>query len=177
MPSIRGEAGIGADVQECSWFSTYRIHHRARRRVFATGRCFVLGDAAHIHSPVGAQGMNTGLQDAYNLGWKLALVVQGKADAALLDSYDAERMPVAQRLLADDRPRDSSSSSRTVRSRDSCARRSSRASPRFAMRRRRVQRAAFRIVSQTGIHYRGRPALGRRCCPTTRRRRAIAFHG
>ena len=70
-----------------------------RRRVSATGRCFLLGDAAHIHSPVGAQGMNTGLQDAYNLAWKLALVVKGRADAALLDSYEEERVPVAQRLL------------------------------------------------------------------------------
>jgi 2-polyprenyl-6-methoxyphenol hydroxylase-like FAD-dependent oxidoreductase len=52
-----------------------------------------------IHSPVGAQGMNTGLQDAYNLAWKLALVVQGRAHPALLDSYEQERLPVAQRLL------------------------------------------------------------------------------
>ena len=59
----------------------------------------MLGDAAHVHSPVGAQGMNTGLQDAYNLAWKLALVANGQADAALLDTYEEERLPVAQRLL------------------------------------------------------------------------------
>src|SRR5260221_147948 len=59
-----------------------------------------LAGAAHVHSPAGGQGMNTGLQDAYNLGWKLALVVKGHADAALLDSYEAERIPVARRLLA-----------------------------------------------------------------------------
>ena len=53
-------------LQSCSWFSTYRIHHRRAAR-FRDRRCFLLGDAAHIHSPVGAQGMNTGLQDAYNL--------------------------------------------------------------------------------------------------------------
>ena len=77
----------------------------ARAARFRDRRCFLLGDAAHIHSPVGAQGMNTGLQDAYNLAWKLALVVKGRADAALLDSYEDERMPVAQRLLEHHRPR------------------------------------------------------------------------
>ena len=85
-------------IKACTWFSTYRIHHRAASR-FRDRRCFLLGDAAHIHSPVGAQGMNTGLQDAYNLAWKLALVVKGQADAALLDSYEEERVPVARRLL------------------------------------------------------------------------------
>ena len=86
-------------VQACTWFSTYRIHHRRAER-FRERRCFLLGDAAHIHSPVGAQGMNTGLQDAYNLGWKLALVVSGRASPALLDSYEDERIPVAERLLS-----------------------------------------------------------------------------
>src|SRR5262249_7246083 len=85
--------------RSCTWFSTYRIHHR-RAAQFRDRRCFLLGDAAHIHSPVGAQGMNTGLQDAYNLAWKLALVTSGRADAALLDTYGSERVPVAIRLLA-----------------------------------------------------------------------------
>ena len=80
IPSVRGEAGAGLSFQACTWFSTYRIHHRSAAR-FRDRRCFLLGDAAHIHSPVGAQGMNTGLQDAYNLAWKLALVVEGRADA------------------------------------------------------------------------------------------------
>ena len=99
FPSIRKEAGTGLSFQECSWFSTYRIHHRRAER-FRDRRCFLLGDAAHIHSPVGAQGMNTGLQDAYNLGWKLALVLSGGAGEAVLDSYEDERIPVARRLLA-----------------------------------------------------------------------------
>jgi 2-polyprenyl-6-methoxyphenol hydroxylase-like FAD-dependent oxidoreductase len=99
IPSIRKEAGSGLSFRSCSWFSTYRIHHRRANR-FRKRRCFLLGDAAHIHSPVGAQGMNTGLQDAYNLGWKLALVASGAAGAELLDSYEAERIPVAQRLLS-----------------------------------------------------------------------------
>jgi len=98
VPAIRQEAGTTLSFQECSWFSTYRIYHRAAAR-FRDRRCFLLGDAAHIHSPAGAQGMNTGLQDAYNLAWKLALVVQGRAKPSLLDSYEQERIPVAQRLL------------------------------------------------------------------------------
>src|SRR5262245_29081092 len=97
IPSVT-EAGKGLSIRSCNWFSTYRIHHRRAVR-FRDRRCFLLGDAAHIHSPVGAQGMNTGLQDAYNLAWKLALVTQGRADATLLESYEAERLPVARRLL------------------------------------------------------------------------------
>ncbi|HEX7251769.1 MAG TPA: FAD-dependent monooxygenase [Thermoanaerobaculia bacterium] len=99
IPSIKEEAGAALTVRGCRWFSTYRIHHR-RAAQFRRGRCFVLGDAAHVHSPVGAQGMNTGLQDAYNLAWKLGLVVSGRADTALLDSYERERLPVAERLLS-----------------------------------------------------------------------------
>ncbi len=98
LPVLRNEWRTEIAVTRCTWFSIYRIHHRVAAR-FRSGRCFLLGDAAHIHSPVGAQGMNTGLQDAYNLGWKLALVAQGRADAALLDSYEDERVPVAKRLL------------------------------------------------------------------------------
>ncbi len=98
VPAIQQEAGTNLSFKACHWFSTYRIYHRAAER-FRDGRCFLLGDAAHIHSPAGAQGMNTGLQDAYNLAWKLALVVQGRADAALLDTYEQERIPVAKRLL------------------------------------------------------------------------------
>jgi 2-polyprenyl-6-methoxyphenol hydroxylase-like FAD-dependent oxidoreductase len=98
VPAIQREAGANLEFKECSWFSTYRIHHRAAEK-FRDRRCFLLGDAAHIHSPMGAQGMNTGLQDAYNLAWKLALVVKGRAKPALLDSYESERIPVARRLL------------------------------------------------------------------------------
>jgi 2-polyprenyl-6-methoxyphenol hydroxylase-like FAD-dependent oxidoreductase len=98
VPWIRREAGAALGFRRCDWFSTYRIHHRAAER-FRDRRCFLLGDAAHIHSPAGGQGMNTGLQDAYNLGWKLALVVTGHADPALLDTYETERIPVARRLL------------------------------------------------------------------------------
>jgi 2-polyprenyl-6-methoxyphenol hydroxylase-like FAD-dependent oxidoreductase len=87
------------DVQRVNWFSTYRVHHRVAGH-FREGRAFLLGDAAHIHSPVGGQGMNTGIGDAVNLAWKLAAVLQRHADASLLDSYEPERIAFAQRLVA-----------------------------------------------------------------------------
>ena len=67
------------DVERVHWFSTYRVHHRVADQ-FRKGRAFLLGDAAHIHSPVGGQGMNTGIGDAVNLAWKLAAVLHGRAD-------------------------------------------------------------------------------------------------
>jgi len=87
------------DVRRVNWFSTYRVHHRVTER-FRTGRAFLLGDAAHVHSPVGGQGMNTGIGDAINLAWKLAAAIDGRAPDALLDSYEAERMAFARRLVA-----------------------------------------------------------------------------
>lgn len=81
------------------WTSTFRIRQRMVGKCRA-GRVFVAGDALSSHSPVGGQGMNTGLQDAYNLAWKLALVIQNQARAELLDSYQAEREPISKSLLA-----------------------------------------------------------------------------
>jgi 2-polyprenyl-6-methoxyphenol hydroxylase-like FAD-dependent oxidoreductase len=75
------------------WRSYFGLQHRHASR-YQAGRIFLAGDAAHVHSPAGAQGMNTGIQDAWNLGWKLALVARGVAEEALVDSYDAERRPV-----------------------------------------------------------------------------------
>jgi 2-polyprenyl-6-methoxyphenol hydroxylase-like FAD-dependent oxidoreductase len=83
----------GARVGDVRWSSLYRISHRIVPR-YSRGRAFLAGDAAHIHPPIGGQGMNTGLQDAFNLGWKLALAVAGRATPDLLESYDAERRPV-----------------------------------------------------------------------------------
>ncbi|MFC5637815.1 FAD-dependent monooxygenase [Streptomyces bullii] len=80
------------------WSSVFRISHRIVDR-YADGRVFVAGDAAHIHPPTGAQGMNTGIQDACNLAWKLALVVQGEAGPTLLASYDAERRPIGEEVV------------------------------------------------------------------------------
>jgi hypothetical protein len=81
-----------------NWFSTYHISHRVTDR-FRKDRAFLLGDAAHIHTPVGGQGMNTGIGDAINLAWKLQAVMAGKAPDALLDSYEAERRAFALRLV------------------------------------------------------------------------------
>ncbi|WP_328941077.1 FAD-dependent monooxygenase [Streptomyces sp. NBC_00250] len=80
------------------WSSVFRVSHRIVDR-YGEGRVFVAGDAAHIHPPTGAQGMNTGVQDAANLAWKLALVVRGEAGPALLGSYDAERRPVGEEVV------------------------------------------------------------------------------
>ena len=80
------------------WLSNYRVNRRMVDH-YRKGRAFVAGDAAHIHSPSGGQGMNTGIQDAYNLGWKLALVAKGKARSGLLDTYEEERLPVARAVL------------------------------------------------------------------------------
>ena len=151
IPSIREEAGSGLSIQGCSWFSTYRIHHRRATR-FRDRRCFLLGDAAHIHSPVGAQGMNTGLQDANNLGWKLALVVSGRAGEGLLDSYEAERIPVARRLLSTtDR-----AFSLVVSDSGLAGLFRTRVLARvgaFAMRFPVIRELAFRTISQIGIRY------------------------
>ncbi|MGC1458506.1 MAG: FAD-dependent oxidoreductase [Steroidobacteraceae bacterium] len=86
-------------VQKVNWFSTYRVHHRVTDR-FRHGRVFLLGDAAHIHSPAGGQGMNTGIGDAINLAWKLKAVLAGAAGAALLDTYETERRAFATKLVA-----------------------------------------------------------------------------
>ena len=86
-------------VQRVNWFSTYHVHHRVAEH-FRKGRAFLLGDAAHIHSPAGGQGMNTGIGDAINLAWKLEAVIAGRADDRLLDSYESERIAFARRLVA-----------------------------------------------------------------------------
>ncbi len=95
---IKSEAEIELDITRVDWFSTYKVHTRHVEK-FSSGRCFLAGDAAHIHTPAGGQGMNTGIQDAYNLAWKLALVVKRAAAPRLLDSYNEERLPNAKRLL------------------------------------------------------------------------------
>jgi 2-polyprenyl-6-methoxyphenol hydroxylase-like FAD-dependent oxidoreductase len=97
--SQRAIARMNISVDRVNWFSTYRVHHRVAER-FRAGRAFLVGDAGHIHSPVGGQGMNTGIGDAVNLAWKLAMVIHGQADARLLDSYEPERIAFARRLVA-----------------------------------------------------------------------------
>ncbi|MFI5162713.1 MAG: FAD-dependent monooxygenase [Sphingobacteriales bacterium] len=99
LPGINTVTGYPLKVVKNEWFTTYKLHHRMAES-FRKQNCFLVGDAAHIHSPVGAQGMNTGLQDAYNLAWKLAGVINGHIRDTILNSYSDERMPVARDLLS-----------------------------------------------------------------------------
>ena len=94
----RAVDSLGLKISRVNWFSTYRVHHRVTDK-FQTGRALLVGDAAHVHSPAGGQGMNTGIGDSINLAWKLAAVVKGEASERLLESYDAERRVVARRLV------------------------------------------------------------------------------
>jgi 2-polyprenyl-6-methoxyphenol hydroxylase-like FAD-dependent oxidoreductase len=87
-----------AVLSDASWLATSEIRYRLASR-FRVERVFLAGDAAHVHSPLGAQGMNIGIQDAYNLAWKLALVIRGAGRLTLLDSYEAERRPIAQQVI------------------------------------------------------------------------------
>jgi 2-polyprenyl-6-methoxyphenol hydroxylase-like FAD-dependent oxidoreductase len=91
--------GVDARASDPAWTIAFRIHHRHAERL-RDRRAFIAGDAAHIHSPVGGQGMNTGIQDAVNLAWKLALVARGRARPELLASYEPERLPVIRALVA-----------------------------------------------------------------------------
>ncbi|MEK1843266.1 MAG: FAD-dependent oxidoreductase [Pseudomonas sp.] len=97
--SRRAIENLKLKINQVNWFSTYRVHHRVADH-FRTGRAFLLGDAAHVHSPAGGQGMNTGIGDAINLAWKLATVLSGGATTKLLDSYETERIAFARRLVA-----------------------------------------------------------------------------
>ena len=90
---------LDIEVAEVNWFSTYRVHHRVADK-FRVGRAFLVGDAGHIHSPAGGQGMNTGIGDAVNLGWKIAHVLQNRADKTLLDTYEPERIGFARSLVS-----------------------------------------------------------------------------
>ncbi len=89
---------LNLDISHVNWFSVYKVHSR-RVSKFSLGRCFLAGDSAHVHTPAGAQGMNTGIQDAYNLAWKMALVLLGKSDVKLLETYNEERLANAKKLL------------------------------------------------------------------------------
>ena len=98
---VKGKAieHLKLSIAQVNWFSTYHVHHRVAAR-FREGRTFLLGDAAHVHSPVGGQGMNTGIGDAVNLAWKLATVLNQGAGGSLLDTYEPERIAFARRLVA-----------------------------------------------------------------------------
>ena len=144
---------IGIDVKRVNWFSTYRVHHRVAAH-FRKGRAFLLGDAAHIHSPVGGQGMNTGIGDAVNLAWKLAAVVRGRADASLLDSYELERIAFARRLVATTDQAFTGVTSSGAMARLIRLHIVPLVMP-FFFAFKTVRRYMFRTVSQTTVNYRG----------------------
>jgi 2-polyprenyl-6-methoxyphenol hydroxylase-like FAD-dependent oxidoreductase len=143
---------IDLQVHRVNWFSRYRSHHRVADN-FRAGRVFLSGDAGHIHSPMGGQGMNTGIGDAVNLAWKLAAVVAGRAAPALLDTYEPERMAFARTLVAT-----TDQAFRVVAGRGATSQVfreliAPHLAP-FALGFSRVRKAMFRAVSQTRINYR-----------------------
>jgi 2-polyprenyl-6-methoxyphenol hydroxylase-like FAD-dependent oxidoreductase len=95
---IKKTSNFDLNFDSVGWHSVYKVHHRCVDE-FSKGKIFLAGDAAHVHSPAGGQGMNTGLQDAHNLGWKFAYVVKGIAKHELLNTYNEERLPFAQSLI------------------------------------------------------------------------------
>lgn len=149
---IKKDTELDLDIHDVNWFSVYRVHSR-RVNKFSEGRCFLAGDSAHIHTPAGAQGMNTGIQDGYNLAWKLAMVLRAVADIKILETYDEERLPNAKRLLqTTDRAFDFGASEEwfvsffRTRIFPSIAN--------FVLQFDNVKRFIFPLVSQTGINYR-----------------------
>jgi 2-polyprenyl-6-methoxyphenol hydroxylase-like FAD-dependent oxidoreductase len=152
--SLLGSVGPqGARITETGWSSSFHIQRRIVDR-FRAGRCFVAGDAAHVHSPAGGQGMNTGIQDAHNLAWKLALVVRGAAPATLLDSYEAERRPVALDVL-----RGTDLLTRAVTLRYPVAVSARNALVSFVAQFDFVRRRAARALSEVNIEYRHSPIV------------------
>lgn len=137
------------------WMTNFRLHHRAAAH-YRLGRLFLAGDAAHIHSPAGAQGMNTGIQDAVNLGWKIAHTLRGTAADALLDTYEPERAPVGKMVLRfTDRAFTVATSTNPV-VRFARLRIAPALIP-VALKARAGRAYAFRTVSQLGISYRRSP--------------------
>lgn len=142
-------------IAKVNWFSTYRVHHRVASR-FREGRVFLLGDAAHVHSPVGGQGMNTGIGDAVNLAWKLAAVLNGGASDGLLTTYELERIGFARRLVATTDRLFTLITKQGVIARWVRTRLFTRIAP-LLFRLARVRRFLFHTVSQIGINYRKSP--------------------
>jgi 2-polyprenyl-6-methoxyphenol hydroxylase-like FAD-dependent oxidoreductase len=139
------------------WRTVFRLQHRQAAR-YRNGGVFLAGDAAHVHSPAGGQGMNTGIQDAWNLGWKLALVVRGVADEALLDSYEPERLPVGRFVLrlSDRATTAAISNNQFVRLMRT------QFAPRLVpllLRSRRLRTWGFRRIAQLAINYRDSPVV------------------
>ncbi|WP_345012693.1 FAD-dependent monooxygenase [Streptomyces shaanxiensis] len=160
LPLLQGIAdrygAQGLVLRDPVWMTDFRLHNRGAAR-YRSGSCFLAGDAAHIHSPAGAQGMNTGIQDALNLGWKLALVCRGAAPRELLETYGTERSPVGREV------RRFTDRAFTIGTSPHPVLRFARSQlvPRLAplvMRARAPRAWVFRTVSELGIHYRRSPA-------------------
>ncbi len=149
--AMRQATGTDLELSDPAWITRYRVHHRGVKQ-YRVGRAFVAGDAAHIHSPAGGQGMNTGLQDAANLAWKLAAVLRRGADPALLDTYNAERQPVGAQVVATTDKLFSAAAGRTgweATVRDWIAGPLTAAASHLTS----VQQKAFRTVSEIDIAY------------------------
>ena len=157
---VDGATGGGVQLRDPAWLAHFHLHHRQAAH-YRNGPVFLAGDAGHIHSPVGAQGMNTGIQDAWNLGWKLALVVKGLASPRLLDSYEAERWPVGRTLLRfTDRIFSALVRSLSDNAIASWLRRTIAANvlP-GVLTSTRLRSSGFRFISELGIRYRRSPAV------------------
>jgi 2-polyprenyl-6-methoxyphenol hydroxylase-like FAD-dependent oxidoreductase len=153
--SQRAVGNLQLAVARVNWFSTYHVHHRVAARS-REGRAFLLGDAAHVHSPVGGQGMNTGIGDAVNLAWKLAAVLNGEACDGLLATYERERIGFARRLVT------TTDRAFTVVTTQGLVARWVRTrlvplSAPLLFRLAPVRRFLFRTVSQIGVNYRHSP--------------------
>jgi 2-polyprenyl-6-methoxyphenol hydroxylase-like FAD-dependent oxidoreductase len=151
----RAVENLKLTIARVNWFSTYHVHHRVATR-FRDRRVFLVGDAAHVHSPVGGQGMNTGIGDAVNLSWKLAAVMHGGARESLLASYELERIGFARRLVA---TTDRAFTLVTKQGRFARWVRT-RLFPLLApvpFRLPTLRRSLFRTISQIGVHYRKSP--------------------
>ncbi len=149
---------VDGKLGDVSWASLFRFHSRIADR-FSSGNVFLVGDAAHIHNPAGGQGLNLGVGAAMNLAWKLALVARGEAKADLLQSYEAERRPVAQKIMRNtDRGFKLETASNPVAMwmRMHLTKRMIGPLTRLPQ----VRRIIFRLLSQTWINYRGSPAVG-----------------
>jgi hypothetical protein len=153
--SSRAIEHLKLKIAQVKWFSTYRVHHRVTHS-FRKGRAFLLGDAAHIHSPVGGQGMNTGIGDAVNLAWKLAAVLNGSAGDNLLDTFELERIGFARRLVATTDRMFTMVTAQGFIARSIRTRLVPVVAP-LMFRLPGVRSFLFRTVSQTGIQYRESP--------------------
>ncbi len=142
-------------VRDPVWMTNFRLHHRAAT-AYRAGRVFLAGDAAHIHSPAGGQGMNTGIQDAVNLAWKLAHTLQGTAGAGLLDTYQGERAPIGAAVLAFTDRAFTIATTTNPLVRFARTRLAPRLVP-LILGSRTARRYAFRTVSELAIHYRSSP--------------------